>query len=45
MAQTILEPHGLEACVRDELNKTAVRAMAVLDPIKVTITNLPANHV
>ena len=31
----------LESCVRDELNKTAIRAMAVLDPIKVVITNFP----
>ena len=31
----------LESCVRDELNKTATRAMAVLDPIKVVITNFP----
>lgn len=33
----------LEACVRDVLNDTAKRAMAVLEPLKVTITNLPAN--
>jgi len=31
----------LESCVRDELNKTSTRVMAVLDPIKVTITNYP----
>ncbi len=29
----------LEDCVREELNTTAFRRMAVLDPIKVTITN------
>ena len=29
----------LEHCVREELNKTAIRVMAVLDPIKVTISN------
>ena len=29
----------LEDCVREELNSTAFRRMAVLDPIKVTITN------
>ena len=29
----------LDACVREELNKTADRLMVVLDPIKVTITN------
>lgn len=31
----------LESCVRDELNKTSTRVMAVLDPIKVTIINYP----
>lgn len=31
----------LEHCIRDELNKTALRAMAILDPIPVTITNYP----
>jgi len=29
----------LEACVRDNLNANAERAMAVLNPLKVTITN------
>jgi glutaminyl-tRNA synthetase len=31
----------LEFCVREQLNKTAQRVMAVLDPIKVVITNYP----
>ena len=31
----------LEHCVRDELNRTAPRAMAVLDPVKVVIENYP----
>lgn len=31
----------LEACVRDELNETAPRAMAVLRPLKVIIDNYP----
>ena len=31
----------LEHCVRDVLNKKSPRAMAVLDPLKVTITTLP----
>ena len=31
----------LEWCVREDLNKRAQRFMAVLDPIKVTITNFP----
>ncbi|NLL03551.1 MAG: glutamine--tRNA ligase, partial [Clostridiales bacterium] len=31
----------LEACVRDDLNANAPRAMAVLDPLKVIIENYP----
>lgn len=31
----------LEFCVREDLNKTAWRRMAVLDPIKLVITNYP----
>jgi len=34
----------LEHCVRDELNATAPRTMAVLDPLKVVITTLPEDH-
>ncbi len=29
----------LDECIRDELNLTAERAMAVIDPVKLTITN------
>lgn len=45
VAQTTMEPHLLEACVRDVLNNTAPRAMAVLEPLKVVITNFPAPKV
>ncbi len=31
----------LEFCVREDLNKKALRAMAVLDPVKLVITNYP----
>ena len=31
----------LEFCVREDLNKTATRVMAVLDPVKLIITNYP----
>lgn len=37
--ENTIEINLLEACVREELNKTALRAMVVLDPIKVLITN------
>ncbi|MBB6328388.1 glutaminyl-tRNA synthetase [Algoriphagus iocasae] len=32
----------LEYCIREDLNKTATRVMAVLDPVKLVITNYPA---
>jgi len=35
----------LEFCVREELNKSANRAMAVLDPVKVIIENFPEEQV
>ena len=31
----------LEACLRDDLNENACRAMAVLKPVKLTLTNYP----
>lgn len=40
-----MEPHLLEACAREVLNEQAPRAMAVLEPLKVTITNFPAPKV
>jgi len=35
----------LENSVRDHLNKIASRYMAILDPVKVTLTNYPDNQV
>ncbi|XP_043260696.1 probable glutamine--tRNA ligase isoform X1 [Colletes gigas] len=40
-AQAVVDPGALEACVRDVLNVTASRHMAVLDPLKITISNFP----
>ncbi|HPH91845.1 MAG TPA: glutamine--tRNA ligase/YqeY domain fusion protein [Ferruginibacter sp.] len=34
----------LEFCVREDLNKKAMRVMAVLDPVKLVITNFPDNE-
>ncbi|WP_240221517.1 glutamine--tRNA ligase [Rheinheimera hassiensis] len=41
----VIEMSALEACIREDLDATAPRAMAVLDPLKVTITNFPADGV
>ncbi|GEP90408.1 glutaminyl-tRNA synthetase [Chitinophaga terrae (ex Kim and Jung 2007)] len=37
----VIEIGLLEFCIREELNKTANRVMAVLDPVKLVITNYP----
>ena len=34
----------LENCIREDLDTTAARRMAVLDPLKLVLTNLPENH-
>ncbi len=40
----LVEMSMLEACIRDDLNANASRAMAVLEPIKVVIENYPENQ-
>ncbi|XP_058836407.1 probable glutamine--tRNA ligase [Topomyia yanbarensis] len=40
-AQSSVDPSALEASVRDVLNITAPRALVVLEPLKITITNFP----
>ena len=41
--ESLTEIDLLEACVRNDLNETSKRAMAVLDPIKLIIENFPEN--
>ncbi|MFQ2172313.1 glutamine--tRNA ligase [Aeromonas rivipollensis] len=41
----IVEMSMLEACIRDDLNENAPRAMAVLHPVKVVIENLAGDEV
>lgn len=43
-AQISIDPSALEACVRDVLNVTARRALVVLNPVKVVITNFPYDN-
>ncbi len=38
-AYSVVNHAQLDSCIRDELNETAERAMAVLNPVKLTITN------
>lgn len=39
--ENVVEMSALENCVRDDLNTNAPRAMAVLHPLEVVITNYP----
>ena len=42
-AYSVVDYGLLEACVRDELNESAPRTLAVLEPLKVIIDNYPAD--
>jgi glutaminyl-tRNA synthetase len=39
--ENIIDVGFLEFCVREDLNKRAIRAMAVLDPVRLIIENYP----
>ena len=41
----IIDVSLLEFCAREDLNKTAIRTMAVLDPVKLVIDNYPEDQV
>ncbi len=41
----LIDVSVLEFCIREDLNKIAPRVMAVLDPVKLIITNYPADQV
>lgn len=43
--ENMVEMGMLEACIRDDLNENAPRAMAVLDPIKLIIENVADDHI
>lgn len=42
-ANSLVDIRLLEHCIREELNRTALRRMAVTEPIKLIITNYPAD--
>ena len=44
-ANSLVDIRLLEHCIRDELNETALRRMAVTEPIKLVITNYPKDKV
>jgi glutaminyl-tRNA synthetase len=44
-ANSIVDAPALENCLRDELNKSVPRAMAVIRPLKVVIVNYPEERV
>lgn len=41
----VVEYSALEACIRDDLNNNAPRAMAVINPVKVVIENLQKDEI
>lgn len=41
---SVIEYSVLENCVRDELDASAPRRMAVLDPLRLVLTNLATDH-
>ena len=41
----IIDVSLLEFCAREDLNKTAIRTMAVIDPVKLVIDNYPDGEV
>ncbi|WP_075572517.1 glutamine--tRNA ligase/YqeY domain fusion protein [Megasphaera coli] len=43
-ADSTVEPAFLEACIREDLKLKAPRYMTVIDPIKVVLTNYPADR-
>ncbi len=43
--ESVVDYQLLEHCVREELNKSAERRMAVLDPVKVTLIDYPEAEV
>jgi glutaminyl-tRNA synthetase len=43
--ESVVDYQLLEFCAREDLNKRALRYMAVLDPLKVVITNYPEDQV
>lgn len=42
--ENVIDVGLLEFCIREDLNRKATRVMAVLNPLKVVITNLPENY-
>lgn len=43
--ENLIDVSLLEFCIREDLNKTALRRMVVFNPLKVVITNWPAGKV
>jgi glutaminyl-tRNA synthetase len=43
--ENVIDVSLLEFCLREDLNKGAARVMAVLDPVKLVITNYPEGKV
>ena len=44
-SNSVVDAAVLEYCLREDLNMNAPRAMVVLDPLKITITNYPEGQI
>nr|WP_265101715.1 glutamine--tRNA ligase/YqeY domain fusion protein [Fimbriimonas ginsengisoli] len=44
-ADSVIEVHVLDDCVREDLNKRALRVMGVINPLKVVLLNYPAEQI
>ena len=42
--ENLIDLSLLEFCIREDLNKTALRRMVVMDPVKLVITNYPKDQ-
>lgn len=42
--ENLIDLSLLEFCIREDLNKTALRRMVVMDPVKLVITNYPKDE-
>ena len=43
--ENMIEASALDSCIREDLDANAARAMAVIDPLKITLRNYPADQI
>lgn len=43
--ESLIQMSLLESCIRDDLNKSSPRRIAIINPLKIVITNFPDNYI